>query len=150
MTASTLRSPDLFRVSCWFLRVSFVVWMVSVFPLISFLVYHMPCQFFCRSILMAFHLSWSDSKFSQVSRTLLSILASLNNAVVNMVSAYLISNSSSPLPSLWGLFQVCQLQSVSPLTFSSEVWVLVSYYYKFFSPASTGCFSLKFDLQQVT
>ena len=35
---------------------------------------------------MVFHLSLSDSKSAQVSRTLLSILAVLNNAVVWMVS----------------------------------------------------------------
>ena len=45
---------------------------------------------------MVFHWSLSDGK-SQVSRTLLSILADLNNAVVWMVSTHsLISKSSSP------------------------------------------------------
>ena len=47
-------------------------------------------------LLIGFH--WSNSKSTQVSRTLLSILAYLNNAVVWMVSAHSqISNSSSPL-----------------------------------------------------
>ena len=46
---------------------------------------------------MVFHWSLSDSKSSQVSRTLLSILAVLNNAVVWMVSTHLpTSKSSSP------------------------------------------------------
>ena len=46
---------------------------------------------------MIFHWSLSDSKFPQVSRTLLSILADLNNAVVWTVSTRpVISNSSSP------------------------------------------------------
>ena len=46
---------------------------------------------------MVFHWSLSDSKSPQVSRTLLSILADLNNAVVCMVSPCpLISKSSSP------------------------------------------------------
>ena len=46
---------------------------------------------------MVFHWSLSDSKSSQVSRTLLSILAVLNNAVVWMVSTRLpTSKSSSP------------------------------------------------------
>ena len=46
---------------------------------------------------MIFHLSLSDSKSPQVSRTLLSILANINNAVVWMVSTHpLISKSSSP------------------------------------------------------
>ena len=46
---------------------------------------------------MVFPWSLSDSNFSQVSRTLFSILADLNNAVVWMVSTRpLISKSSSP------------------------------------------------------
>ena len=46
---------------------------------------------------MLFHESLSDSKFPQVSRTLHSILADLNNAVVWMVfTCPLISKSSSP------------------------------------------------------
>ena len=46
---------------------------------------------------MVFHWSLSDSKSPQVSRTLLSILAVLNNAVVWMVSTRPpISKSSSP------------------------------------------------------
>ena len=47
---------------------------------------------------MVFHWSLSDSKFPQVSRTLLSILSVLNNAVVWMVSTRPpTSKSSSPL-----------------------------------------------------
>ena len=46
---------------------------------------------------MVFHWSFSDSKFPQVFRTLLSILADLNNVVVWMVSTRLpTSKSSSP------------------------------------------------------
>ena len=46
---------------------------------------------------MIFHWSLSDSKSNQVSRTLLGILADLNNAVIWMVSTRpLISKSSSP------------------------------------------------------
>ena len=46
---------------------------------------------------MVFHRSLSDSKSPHVSRTLLSILAVLNNVVVWMVSTHpAISNSSSP------------------------------------------------------
>ena len=46
---------------------------------------------------MVFHWSLSDSKSPQVSRTLLNILAVLNNAVVWMVSTRLLtSKSSSP------------------------------------------------------
>ena len=46
---------------------------------------------------MVFHWSLSECKSPQISRTLLSILAVLNNAVVWMVSTRLpTSNSSSP------------------------------------------------------
>ena len=45
---------------------------------------------------MVFHWSLSDSKPPQVSRTLLGILAVLNNAVVWMVSTPPTSKSSSP------------------------------------------------------
>ena len=46
---------------------------------------------------MVFHWNLSDSKSPQVSRTLLSSLASLSNAVVWMVSTHpFISKSSSP------------------------------------------------------
>ena len=64
---------------------------------------------------MVYHRSLSDSKSPQVSGTLLSILADLNNVVVCMVSArHLISNSSSlginPLMTVLSH----QLQLVSP------------------------------------
>ena len=50
-----------------------------------------------QRLLMLFHWSLSDSKFPQVSRTLLSILAVPNNVVVWMVSTHpLIFKSSSP------------------------------------------------------
>ena len=50
---------------------------------------------------MVFHWRLSDSKSPQVSRTLLSILANLNNAVVWVVSLrLLISKSSSPCTNL--------------------------------------------------
>ena len=46
---------------------------------------------------MVFYRSLSDSKSLQVSRTLLSILAILNNVVILMVSTHpLISKSTSP------------------------------------------------------
>ena len=46
---------------------------------------------------MAFYWSLSDSNSPQVSRTFLSILVDLNNAVVYMVSTLLVSKFSSPL-----------------------------------------------------
>ena len=52
---------------------------------------------------MVFHRCLNDSKSPLISRTILSILADLNIAVVRIVSIHpLISNSSSPLTSLLG------------------------------------------------
>ena len=60
--------------------------------------YHLFLYIFSyRSYLMVFHWSFSDSKSPEISRTLLSILAVLNNAVVWMVSTRQpISKSPSP------------------------------------------------------
>ena len=74
-------------------------------------------------VLMLSHWSLSDSK-SQVSRTLLIILANLNNTVVWMVSPCpLISKSSSPSTNLWWLHQ---LQLVSSSLSCSIVFFLFS------------------------
>ena len=47
-----------------------------------------------QQTLMVLHWSWSNSKYPQVSRTLLSILTDINNARVKMDSRLLISKSS--------------------------------------------------------
>ena len=70
-------------------------------------------------IIASFHTSvswWSlpgvynDNKFPPVSRTFLSILADLNNAIVWMVSIRTqCPTLPAPLSSLWGTFQGCQL-----------------------------------------
>ena len=63
---------------------------------------------------MVFQYSLSDSKFPRVSRTLLIILADLNNTVVTMVSTGpLISKSPVPPPIFWWLYRARQLQLVS-------------------------------------
>ena len=55
-------------------------------------------EYFSPRLLMVFQLSLSDSKSPLVSRTLLSILADLNNVAVRIVSIRpLISNSFSPI-----------------------------------------------------
>ena len=72
--------------------------------------------------LVDFHRNLSDSKFPEISRTLLSTLTDLSNAVVWMVSTSLEGLDSSSkfqvflslFKSLLGPFQVCQLQLVSP------------------------------------
>ena len=62
---------------------------------------------------MVFHWSLSESKSLQVSRTLLSILAVLNNAVVWMVSTRQpTSKSSSPLEILYLPYKNHQSQLV--------------------------------------
>ena len=60
--------------------------------------------------------SLGDSKSSQVSRTFLSNLTDLNNSILWIVSTSpQISRSIQvPLLILWVLFQVCQLQLISP------------------------------------
>ena len=79
---------------------------------------------------MVFHWSLSDSKSRQVSRTLLSILADLNNGVVWMVL-------SRPT-SLWEPFQVHQLRLVlsSPscsIAFLASPSICVSFWFVWFS-----------------
>ena len=49
--------------------------------------YYYYCEFFKSALAEVFYWSLSDSKSSQVSRTLLNILADLNNTVIWMVSA---------------------------------------------------------------
>ena len=84
---------------------------------------------------MVFHWSLSNSESPKVSRTLLSILADLNNAVVWVVSALLISNFSSPHPKPLESFRVHRLQSVLPSTSCSipllVVWKGPSTYLSF-------------------
>ena len=82
---------------------------------------------------MVFQWSLSDRKTPKVSRTFLSILADLNNAVAWMVSTCpLIFKSYSPFTKSLGLFRAHQLQleslsSVCSIVFSSFSWkVLVS------------------------
>ena len=74
---------------------------------------------------MVFHWSLSDSKSPQVSRTPLSILAVLNNALIWMVSTHLpTSKSSNPFCNPLLLFQKHQLQLsllFTPLEFFTSV-----------------------------
>ena len=76
---------------------------LDIFSLFSFV------EFFTLALAdgLSLELVWQ-----QVSRTLLSILADLNNVVVRMVSTCpLISNFPVLLPSFWGFFRAFQLQS---------------------------------------
>ena len=100
---------------------------------------------------MVFHWSLSDNNSSRVSRTLLSILAVLNNAVVWMVSTRLpTSKSSNPFsnplvtvpnaPITIGIIVTCMLHS----------YYYYYYYYplKLFTSALAHGFSLEFECQQ--
>ena len=57
--------------------------------------YYYSLEFFTSAYADGFHWRLSDSKFPQVSRTLLSILAVFSNAVVWMVSTWLPTSKSS-------------------------------------------------------
>ena len=91
----------------------FVIFLFSSVLMVSWLVSFIPFPFLINTFISAIYISWlificdcvnltshrslSDSKSPQVSRTLLRILADLNNAVVWMVSTRpLIFKSSSP------------------------------------------------------
>ena len=93
-----------------------------------------PRKLFIPEFLMFFFsMSLGYSKSSQASRTLFSILANLNKALVYMGSTRpLISNSSSILPSLTGLFRGPHIQLISaPLLCSISVlvhWKSLSFY----------------------
>ena len=75
---------------------------------------------------MVFPWSLSNSKSPQVSRTLLGILANLNDVDLMMFNCSLISNLPFLLPILWGLFQVHQLQLPLPSPSCSTVVVFSS------------------------
>ena len=86
---------------------------------------------------MVFHRSLRDNKSPQVSRTLLSVLADLSNAVVWMVSTRpVIFKFFSLLPIFWWLYREHQLQLVWPSLSNSTVFlnsIVRSRYLSFFS-----------------
>ena len=66
---------------------------------------------------MVFHWNLSDSKSTQVSRTLLKILADFNNAVIWKVSACLPISALSPLTKPLGIVQSAQVTISISATF---------------------------------
>ena len=107
---------------------------------------------------MVFHRSLSDKKSPQVSRTLLSILAVLNNAVVWMVSTRPpTSKSSSPFsnplvtvpkaPITIGIIVTCMLHSFF-FQFPSkvEVLILLFTFFQFYSVVSRDSKSDNFTI----
>ena len=96
---------------------------------------------------MVFHWSLSDSKSPQVSRTLLSILAVLNNAVVWMVSTRSpTSNSSRPfsnplvtvpnVPITIGIIVTCMFHSFFQFPSKVEVLILLFTFFQIYSVVS--------------
>ena len=79
------------------------------------LIYFISCKFFTLGQLVVFAKSLSNSKALQISRTILSILANLNSAVVWIVSILHLIFSHPSLSHLWRPFQEHQLQLVSLL-----------------------------------
>ena len=84
---------------------------------------------------MVFHWSLSDNKFPQVTRTLLSIMADLDNAVFWMVTTRpLISNSSTPCSNLLVIVPIAPITNSITVTFmchsffqfSGQILVLIS------------------------
>ena len=94
VTASLFKSPGLFFFFFFFFLLLFFFFFFLL--LLLLLLFYFFESFSYQRWLVVFHWSLSDSKSPQVSWTLLSILADLNNAVVWMVSpSPLISKSSS-------------------------------------------------------
>ena len=96
---------------------------------------------------MVFHWSLSDSKSPQVSRTLLSILAVRNNAIVWMVSTRPpTSKSSSPFsnplvtvpnaPNTIGIIVTCMFLSFFQFPSKVEVLTLLFTFFQFYSVVS--------------
>ena len=96
---------------------------------------------------MVFHWSLSDSKSPQVSRTLLSILAVLNNAVIRMVSTRPPTSKSSstfsnPLvtvpnaPITIGIIVTCMFHSFFRLPCKVEVLIPLFTFFQFYSVVS--------------
>ena len=111
--------------------------------------------------LMVFNWSLSDSKSPQVSRTLLSILADLDNAVVWMVSTCpLISKSSSPFtnplvtipstPITTGITVTFMFHSFFSSLARSSLLLSSFTPLEFFTSVLADGFSLGFDWQQVS
>ena len=108
---------------------------------------------------MVFHWSLSDSKSPQISGTLLSILAVLNNAVVWMVSTRLPTSKSSrpfnnPLvtvpkaPITIGIIVTCMFHRFCFLFLFIIIIILLIW--EFFTPVLVDGFQLEFERQRVS
>ena len=129
VTASLVRSPGLFSVFWSILTLLHYEWshlfLLFLVPPVSYYCLTL-CEFFFSRQRIIFLWCPIESKYHQVSRTLPSILADFNNAVVRMVSARLrFLTPPGPSPYFWGLFPAHQFQLVSPWPSVSIVFVFV-------------------------
>ena len=101
---------------------------------------------------MVFHWSLSDSKFPQVSRTLLSILAVLNNAVVWTVSTCPpTSKSSSPFNDAFVAVPKAPIIIGIIVTFIIIILIIIIIYsLEIFTSTNVDGRSLEFEWQQVS
>ena len=119
---------------------------VLVYPLLSILFYPLRIllllEFFTSASAVVFHRSLSDSMSPQVSRSLLSILAFLNNVVIWMVSTRSpTSKSSSPFSNLlvtvtnapitFGMIVTFMFHSFFQFPSKVEVQILLSTFFQF-------------------
>ena len=104
-------------------------------------------RFSHQRLLMVFHWSLSDSMSPQVSRTLLSILAVLNNAVVWIVSTRPPTSKSSSLfnrplvtlanaPITIGIIDTFMFYSFFKFPYKVEVFILLFTFFQFYSVVS--------------
>ena len=91
--------------------------------------------------LMVFHWSLSDSKSPQVSRTLLSILADLNNAVVSTVSTRPLISKSSSLCTI----PLVTVPSVSITVGTTVTFMFLSFFSSLARSWNLSLFSLSFS-----
>ena len=127
---------------CLLLHMSIIIIIITIITIIiSFL-----ASFSHQRLMTVFLWSLRDSKFPQVSKTLLSILANLNNSVVWMVSIHTpISNSYNPLSKLLGTVPS------APITIGITITIMSHSFFRFLAMSkylSMFSFSFIFTLIQ--
>ena len=115
--------------------------------------YFTPSGIFSPTLTDSFHLSLSDNKSPQVSRTLLNILADFNSAVVWTVSIIPLISTWSCL-FFWFLGTVSRAQTMTGITVIFNFQSYYDYYHytlcEFFIPALIDGPSLESERQQVS
>ena len=117
----------------------FAIFVYYVIDRFHIFYYFFSSRVFTPALADGFHWSPSDSKFTQVSRTLLSILADLNNAVLSIVSSRpLIFKSSSPC------FNPLRTVPSAPITIDITVTFMFHIFFQFSSKISVLIFLFVF------